>query len=302
MKKVLPILLIGLIVFTSLARGTQPTLPTANLTKSDYYIIKINKVSLNSRKKLVVQIEITNKDKSQLVFSLGNLILTVVNSRTGKKEEWNSRKIFAKDRSMQHQPGSGGITIPKQSQALADIVFDNHVGTYAQEITQGIIHTYRGSFQIPELPSPNVSSSNSSSNTQTSSTPVTIFKDQFMKVTLLGTPLSAQKKQQLKIRIQNRTNAVYEYYPASTLINVYNKKKKKNEEWRSNQLLTLNRQYQRQGNGPINIPAKKSVIAFINFTNNYGPDAKKINSGTIYYECNTKHGSQQMAVPTKKLR
>lgn len=299
MRKITTLVLITLFVFTSFAnRG----LPSQDLIKSKYYDLFIKKAFVNDKTQLVVQVEIVNKDKVSFDFTFGNLSITVVNGNTNNKEEWRTTSIYALDRSLQRQPGISAILVPANKTALANIVFQNKPGKQAKEVTQGLMVTAFGNLTIRDFSiwPDNNSSAQSSSSNSSSQNSVELSNHNSFSFKLTGTKIESGKLV-LMVKIYNKGNDPFEYIPANTSINIYNKKKRKNETWTTHEIHCTNRQYQRQLNHWIVIPAKKAAFAKIIFSGKYGPDASKINSGTILYQSNKQHGSKTMTIPARNL-
>lgn len=145
MRKILILLLASTLSLPAFAQsrrayapGTQPLLPTENIANNLPIEVYITNVSLSTgMNRLTVTVKLVNKSSQESDFTLGGLSLTVYNSKSKKKESWVSHKIYAKNSAYQRQAGSGGIVLPAQSKAYADIVFNKNVGKYAQEITEG---------------------------------------------------------------------------------------------------------------------------------------------------------------------
>lgn len=115
-----------------------PILPTANIAGNLPIEVYVTELKLSGQmKKLTVKVQLINRSRESIDFSLGGLSLTVVNSKTKKKEQWVSHQITAENRAYQRQPGSGAIVVPAKTSAYAEITFNSYVGKYAQEIIEG---------------------------------------------------------------------------------------------------------------------------------------------------------------------
>lgn len=314
-SKLTTLVLITLLSFTTFAGYKGKTVggpaqkknpfPTASLMRDEHVRLHINNVKYvvrGGKKRLAVEILIVNKDNSSFDFSLGNLQLNVTNSKTKQAEQWSSRNLIAHDRAYQHQPGSGTFSVPSGKQAKADIIFDTKLGTTALKINSGSMTTHHGTFAVPALPTPMTPKG----NTQASGTKgksrlgIKLQTHSSFEMRLLETK-SPKGKLTLITLLYNKSNEPFEFYPASTVMSVFNKKANSNQEWISRKMITEGNKYQRQANGAIVLPPKKMVKVHIIFDGKYGPDASKINSGTIHYQSNKEAGSKTISIPGRDL-